>query len=199
MARKHRVLADISFHHVIQRGNNRRRIFDEEADYLYFKSLIKRYIARYQCRILHYCFMSNHVHLIVLILKGADMPKFLQGLNLSYCLYYKRKYGFTGSLWQGRYKNFPIEKDSYLLECARYIERNPLRANMVEDISKYPYSSYSYYANGSNDDIITANIKYEGLGRTALERQKNYISYVNEDRFYEKMVDKTLQTCPRRT
>ena len=140
--------------------------------------------------------MPNHVHFLINAIKGPDMPKFLQGINLSYTLYYKRKYKFTGSLWQGRYKSFLIDKDSYLLECARYIERNPLRANMVEYISKYPYSSYNYYAKGKNDDIIIENVIYKELGRDTKERQKNYIDYINQDRFYEKIIDKTLEMCP---
>lgn len=199
MARKPRIIADESFHHIVQRGNNRKAVFELNSDYSHFKSLIRKYLKMYQCQIFHYCLMPNHVHLIIHVIKGSDMPKFLQGINLSYTLYYKRKYKFTGSLWQGRYKSFLIDKDEYLLECARYIERNSLRAKLVDDISKYPYSSYNYYAKGRKDDIITTNIVYSNLGDSAQQRQQNYIEYLNQGRFYENVIDKALEMCPQRT
>jgi len=74
-----------------------------------------------------------------------------------------------------------------------------LRANMVENISEYPYSSYNYYAKGRKDDIITTNAIYNELAISPRERQKNYIEYVNQGRPYEHIVDKALEMCPQRT
>ncbi len=70
---------------------------------------------------------------------------------------------------------------------------------MVEQIPGYPYSSYNHYAEGKNDDIITKDPIYEELGKNAAERQQNYMDYINHDRFYEKLIDKALETCPRQT
>jgi putative transposase len=199
MARKLRIIADNTYHHIIQRGNNRQKVFKDNSDYKYFKLLIIKYLKKYDCQIFHYCLLSNHLHMLIHIQKGSNMPKFLQGVNLSYSLYHKKKYKFTGSLWQGRYKSFLIDGDKYLLECARYIERNPLRADIVEDISNYPYSSYNYYATEEDDAIITENIIYKELGDNAAERQRNYIDYINQDRLYENLIDKALEMCPPRT
>jgi putative transposase len=199
MARNPRIIADDSFHHVIQRGNNKRTVFEQGRDYIKFKQLIRRYISQYRCGVVHYCLLSNHLHLLLHVEKGPDMPKFLQGLNLAYTLYYKKRYNFTGSLWQGRYTSFLIESDNYLMECARYIERNPVRAGLVHEPSLYPYSSYHHYAKGKKEDIVTENIAYKEFGSTTETRQQNYQAYISQDRLYEKLIDRALEICPHRT
>src|SRR3989338_10445832 len=117
--------------------------------------------------------MSNHFHLLIQIMKERDLSRLMQGISQTYAKYHKRLYRTSGYLFQGRYKSFLIEKDEYLIGCDRYIERNPIRAGIVTDLSKYPWSSYNYYANGKPDDIITPDTIYEGFGRTLQERMKN--------------------------
>jgi putative transposase len=191
MPRKNRkdIIYDNSTHHVVQRGLNRSWVFKEQIDYEKFKELMKRYITQYNIAIYNYCLMSNHVHILLYVKEHANLPRFMHALSLSYSAYYRHTYKYSGYLWQGRYKNFLIEKDSYLLECARYIERNPLRAKMVEDLSLYPWSSYHFYSKNAEDNLITVNPLYEPLGKTPKERQNRYVEYVNEPRPYEKVLD----------
>ena len=115
----------------------------------------------------------------------------MQAVSLSYSAYYRKRYKYAGYLWQGRFKSVHIDNDSYLLECARYIERNPLRTKrrMVEDLSEYRWSSYNFYANGQTDDIITVNPLYNGLGQTAQARRVKYKEYILTPRPYEKILD----------
>jgi putative transposase len=193
MARKPRLVMDEGLYHVIQRGNDRRRVFRQEADYEQFYLLLKKYLNKYYSFLHHYCLMSNHLHLILKVMAAQDLPKLMQGINLSYTLYYKQKYKFTGSLWQGRYKSIVIEKDEYLMECGRYIERNPVRAGMVKDPKDYRFSSYKFYAYGEVSDIITQDIVYEGLGKSISERQGKYLDYVLEERAYDKVLDSVLK------
>jgi len=75
--------------------------------------------------------MPNHIHLLVQAQKAKDLPKFMQGILQVYAHYYRKKYCSAGFVFQNRYKSSFIDKDSYLLECARYIERNPLKLDRV--------------------------------------------------------------------
>lgn len=79
-----------------------------------------------------------------------------------------------------------------MLECGRYIERNPLRACIVKDPSQYYWSSHNFYAKGRPDDIITQNTLYNDMGKTLQERQRYYREYVMEARPYETIVDKAM-------
>ncbi len=196
MPRKDRfeTVCDGSIHHVTQRGINRARIFRTDADYLSFKRFMKRYLERYGVKIYNYCIMPNHIHILSIAAVASHLSKFMQGLLLSYGSYYRKNYKYTGYLYQGRFKNIKIEKDLYLLECARYIERNPLRVKckMVENLSEYRWSSYNFYADGKPDDIITVNPLYESMGNTAKERQARYKEYILTPRPYEELLDDVL-------
>ena len=180
-----------SVHHITQRGLNRSRIFKENKDNAIFKDFIRRYLGRFKIKIYNYCFMPNHIHMLIFAEEASHLSKFMQAVSLSYSSFYRKKYKYTGYLWQGRFKNFLIEKDSYLLECARYIERNPLRIKppMVENLSSFRWSSYNFYARGIPDDIITINPLYEALGKTPEERQDRYKKYILTSRPYEELLD----------
>ena len=197
MPRKDRfeTVCDESVHHITQRGINRSRIFRMDEDYLKLKGFIKRYLGYFKVKIYNYCIMPNHIHILLYAEEAIHLSKFMQAVSLSYGSYYRKKYKYTGYLWQGRFKNAHIDKDSYLLECARYIERNPLRAKnkMVEDLSEFLWSSYNFYANGHADDIITMNPLYAGLGQTAKERQTKYKEYILVMRPYEEVLDDVFQ------
>lgn len=198
MARKPRIVADGSYHHIIHRGNNRMKVFRDASDYNHFCLLLKTYLSRYPACIYHYCLMPNHLHILLQIKIGKQLQKLMQGVGLSYSIYCRKKYDFVGSLWQGRYKSIPIENDGYLMECGRYIERNPLRAKIVEDPGEYRFSSYGFYAHGDNSPLITEDILYEAMGSNAQERQKRYREYIMQGRPYETLIHSALrlEKCP---
>src|SRR3989338_10330805 len=157
MPRKPRILTDSGIYHLISRGNNRQVLFRESADfqaYLDFIGLVKK---EYTFHLFHYCLMSKHVHLVARFFDQEGLQKVMQRINLNYAKLYRRKYRYCGHVFQDRFKSFPIEADSYVLECGRYIERNPLKAKMVEKLADYPWSSYSFYASGGERPVITEN------------------------------------------
>ena len=116
----------------------------------------------------------------------------MQYLLFEYSRWYRRQTSYTGHLWQGRYKSPLIEKESYFLECGRYIERNPVRAKLVQDAKDYLYSSYRYYAYGEADDLIDEDPYYVHLGQSSEERQKKYRDFVKLDGPYDRIIDQTL-------
>lgn len=188
MARKPRLVLDDGCYHVMQRGNDRRKVFGDYGDYGYFCDLLKRYLRTYRSFLYHYCLMPNHVHLLLRVAKAEELSKLMQGINLSYTLYYKGKYGFTGALWQGRFKSIIIDKDEYLMECGRYIERNPVRAGIVKNPGDYVFSSYNFYSSEQKSDIITTDILYKEISANKSERQLKYRDYVLRERAYDKIV-----------
>ena len=192
MPRSKRMLYDGAVYHIVQRGHNKDRLFKTPQDYKVFKGIIKRYKERFIFDIYHYCLMPNHIHVLLKVRDGKELPRILQGITQSYSFHYRKTYNYSGYVYQNRYKSFLIEEDSYLLECGRYIERNPLRAGLVKELSQYYWSSYNFYAKGKFDDIITMNPLYEAIGATAQERMLKYRGYVLELRPYEKVLDKAM-------
>jgi putative transposase len=113
-------------------------------------------------------------------------------MNLAYTIWFNRKNGKVGHLWQDRFKSAVVEKDSYLLACGRYVERNPLRAGMVKDLKEYPWSSYRVYAYGKADGVTDRHEIYDAMGRESGIRQRTYREYVcsNRDREEQEIREK---------
>ncbi|MFH1440526.1 MAG: transposase [Candidatus Omnitrophota bacterium] len=194
MPRIARCLVDGGYYHIVTRGIDRRKLFRCKQDFESFYKIIQEYLKKYKIYLLHYCLMSNHIHLLVKAEKGNDLPKFMQSLLQKYASKFRKKYKSVGFVFQNRYKSKLIDNDAYLLECARYIERNPLRAKIVTELSGYVWSSYSYYGKGKTDDIITLdNSLYSSLAQTAQGRQEAYVKYIFEERPYDYIVDKTFR------
>lgn len=179
MPRIFRILPEEGALHLLTRGNNRQRIFEDESDYNNYLGFVKLYKKENKISVYHYCLMPNHVHLIVEITPESNLAKFMKQLNLAYLYYYKKKYSYDGHLWQGRYKSILISKDEYLIACGRYIESNPVKAKLAKNISNYPWSSYNVYAYGKKDEIVDYDPIYLESGRTKKERQRYYIEDTN--------------------
>ena len=184
---------DLGYYHIITRGNDRRSLFRCESDYVLFLRIVSRYLEKYSIRIFHYCLMPNHIHFLLQSIKARDLPKFMQGILQVYAFHFRENYGSAGFLFQNRYKSLSIEKESYLLECARYIERNPLRAKLCDDLSRYPWNSFLFYAEGKKNKIIkTPNPSYLQLSLLPKRRQLQFQNYILEERPYDEIVHKEL-------
>ena len=92
--------------------------------------------------------MSNHYHLLIEV-HEENLSKFMKQLNANYAIYFNKKYGRTGHLWQGRFKSWYVTDEAYLYTLMIYIEQNPLKANMVQKLGEYPYSSYHQFLNNN--------------------------------------------------
>ena len=192
MARKPRPHSESGYYHLITRGNNKKDLFYEREDFSCYLNLLAQSLSLHGIKLHHYCLMTNHAHLLIHSESPQAISKMMHGLQRSYVLYFRKKYQWTGHLFQGRFKSLPIESESYLLECARYIERNPLRAKMVQGPSDWPYSSYHAYAFGKTVPYIHFSQAYLGLADSEDKRQALYRDYLNQSRPYEDLVDKSL-------
>jgi hypothetical protein len=108
----------------------------------------------------------------------SSLSKIMQVMNLAYTAWFNRKNGKVGHLWQDRFKSAVVERDSYLLECGRYVERNPLRAGMVKDLKEYLWSSYRGYAYGKTDGVTDKHEIYDAMRRESGVRERAYREYV---------------------
>jgi REP element-mobilizing transposase RayT len=126
--------------HVISRGNRRQQLFFCERDYRLYLELLEEALARYGVRCYAYCLMPNHVHLL---LDGSQeaISQLLWRVNGRYAQWFNRSYGLSGHVFQGRFWSEAIESEQHLLELARYIVNNPVRAGLVADAREWPWSS----------------------------------------------------------
>ena len=141
MARKPRFVLPGYPRHVVQRGNNRQACFFDESDYRKYLDSLAEAAHKYHCQVHAYVLMTNHVHLLVTPTTDEGISQMMQSVGRRYVRYFNGVYRRTGTLWEGRYKASLVQTDSYLLTCYRYIELNPVRAEMVPDPGDYPWSS----------------------------------------------------------
>lgn len=174
MARKPRVFLKGVAQHVVQRGNNREPCFFAEEDYRFYLECLTDAAKKNGCVIHAYVLMINHVHLLVSPEDAYSVSGMMQSLGRRYVRYVNHAYKRTGTLWEGRFKASLVQSDNYLLACSRYIELNPVRANMVKTPDAYKWSSYSHNAWGEDDACITAHEVYQVLGDDAEQRQCAY-------------------------
>ena len=174
MPRRPRIILPNVPQHIIQRGNNRSVCFYADEDYGRYLDWLKEYADKTDCQIHAYVLMTNHVHLLASASTTEAIGAMMKALGQRYVQYINRSYKRSGTLWEGRYKSCPTQAEAYLLACQRYIELNPVRANMVQHPAEYKWSSYQANAQGADTEIIKPHALYKALGRDAQTRQAAY-------------------------
>lgn len=160
--------------HVVQRGHNRTACFFAEEDYRFYLHWLKEGAKKYGCEVHAYALMTNHVHLLMSPQQPDSLSRLMQSLNRRYAQYVNRFYRRSGSIWEGRFKASLIQAESYLLTCHRYIELNPVRADMVRDPGEYPWTSYRWHGLGQSNELITDHALYLALGTDENDRRAAY-------------------------
>jgi REP element-mobilizing transposase RayT len=146
MPRKPRIDQPGLLYHVIARGIERRQLFSDDSDRDFFLARLGRLACETGVQVYTFALIPNHLHLLIRR-NAVPLSTFMQRLLTAYAIYYNRKIGRAGHLFQNRYKTVICQDDVYFLELVRYICLNPLRAGLVEDISKlasYEYSAYAF-------------------------------------------------------
>jgi len=171
--------------HIIQRGNNRSVCFYTDEDYDYYLYHLKEQASIHGCDIHAFVLMTNHVHLLLTPEKENSASLLMKNLGQRYVQYINRTYKRSGTLWEGRFRSCLTQTDNYVLACYRYIELNPVRANMVVKPEDYKWSSYNVNALGLHSDIIVPHDQYLSLHSDEKTRSKVYKNlfkdHVSED------------------
>ena len=139
---------------MINRGNARARVFHDETDYRGFVKLLSAANERLPMRLLAYCLMPNHFHLVLWPLHDGDLGRWMQWLLTSHVRRHHCRHGTEGHVWQGRYKGFPIEPGDHLMTVLRYVERNALRANLVARAEDWPWCSLALLSSAARGEIL---------------------------------------------
>jgi REP-associated tyrosine transposase len=174
MARPLRIESAGAFYHVLNRGQRREPIVQEERDGERFVSDLSKLAQQYGVLIHGYCLMTNHYHLI-LETPHANLSQAVQWLNFAYATYYHRRHRLGGHLFQGRFKAILLDRGSCLEAVSRYIHLNPVRAGIVAEARRYSWSSCRYFmgAEKAPDWLQTQQI-LGGFARTVKAAQRRY-------------------------
>ncbi len=156
-------------YHVLNRGNGRNTVFHKDGDYAAFVKLLNEADERTPIRLLAYCLMPNHVHLVVWPQQDGDLSDYMMWLMTAHVRRYQLHYHSSGHVWQGRFKAFPIEEDEHLLTVLRYVERNAARSNLVQRVQDWRWCS----ASSAHADIAR-------LDPGPVRRGAQWLDYVNE-------------------
>lgn len=160
--------------HVIQRGNNRIACFYADDDYQTYLDWMAEYAKDTGCHVHAYVLMTNHAHLLVTPDNKESLGQLMRRLGQRYVQYINRTYRRSGTLWEGRYKSCLCAESDYVLACYRYIELNPVRANMVNHPGDYRWSSYRINAQGGSSSFIEPHETYEQIASDPEDRRLAY-------------------------
>lgn len=171
MPRRARVVFEGVVHHITQRGNYRQNVFEDDSDKRKYVEFIREYSEKYGMKIYAYCLMSNHVHFIAAPVKEDSLAMTFKYSNMRYSSYFNKKNKRSGHLWQGRFYSCPLQFE-HALEALRYVERNPVRARMVELPWEYEWSSAREHV-GFDGEIDTST---KDEGNKSVDRRQEPVS-----------------------
>ena len=137
-------------YHVLNRGNNKQVTFQNSSDYTRFVSLLRETTEKFAIRYFAYCIMPNHFHLIMKSTCEDHLSKCMHWLLTAHVRRHHKTYNTSGHVWQGRFKSFLIQENNHLLTVIRYIERNPVRAELVKHAIDWDWSSLKERKTGNN-------------------------------------------------
>jgi putative transposase len=192
MPRRRRIIVEGQAHHVTQRGNYQQYVFEDHFDYKQYCEIFQEYSEKLNVEIVAYCLMGNHVHFILIPETRDVIGKLFNIVNMRYAQYMNYKRKKKGHLWQGRYFSCVLG-DDHLLRAIRYVEMNPVRANMVVKPWEYLWSSARYRLKLEKDSLIKIS-NHEVVDRIKKD-VIDWRQYLEEDdhKMVEEMRLKTLR------
>jgi len=180
MGRPLRVASADVVYHVLNRANARRTLFADNGDYTAFERVLEQACDRASMRLLAYCVMPNHWHLVIWPRQEGALSRFMNWLTLTHTQRWHRHRQSVGEghVYQGRFKSFPVETNDYLLTVCRYVERNPIRAGLVERAEQWCWSSAWSWKHGGRGVPLSA---------WPVERPADWLQWVNEGETQEQV------------
>lgn len=185
MARMARVVIPDIPHHVTQRGVRRNDVFFDDDDYALYIQLLAESCQKHGTEVWGYCLMTNHVHLIMVPSSEDGLRASLGEAHRRYTLYINQREGCRGHLWQERFHSFPMDEE-YLLCAMRYVELNPVHADMVKRADAYTWSSAKAHLSGQDDKLVKV--------APMLDRVANWQAFLDSD-----LDDTTIEAMRKHT
>ncbi|MDR4504915.1 MAG: transposase [Candidatus Scalindua sp.] len=165
----------------MNRGRRRETIFPKKEDYIAFIEILKETVSAWNIKIVAYCLMSNHYHLLVQTPEG-NLSRCMRHINGVYTQRYNRRNRHDGQLFRGRYKSILLDSENYLTVLVRYIHHNPLRAGIVSRLEDYAWSSHKGYLSKSSQwNWLDKESFFELLTHDKSKRLKEYKEFMNEE------------------
>ena len=172
MARLPRLALDGQPHHLIQRGLNRQAIVADDIDRQRLLAELRESAALYKVAIHAYVLMDNHLHLLATPETGEGLSHMMQSLGRRYVAAFNKRHGRSGTLWDGRFRAAPMEADTHLLACMRFLELNPQRtAGFPSAPEDYAWSSAAHHLGRRRDPLVLDHALFWALGNTPFERE----------------------------
>lgn len=186
MARQARKISSTGYYHVIMRGNNKTKIFQDNKDKNYFMTCLQKVVEEELIEITAWCLMDNHVHLVVKA-DAHDLTTAFKRINIKYAMHYNWTYGTVGHVFQDRFASEAVESDAYLLMVVRYVHNNPVKAKMVEKPWDYRWSSYKMYQGSNLSEpmaLVMTHFKDNWRSFEAFHKEEDHQEYleIKEDR-----------------
>ena len=174
MGRPQRAAEGGYVYHVLNRANARMTIFEDDGDYEAFEQILAEAVERTGTRLLAYCLLPNHWHLLVWPHKDGELSRFMGWLTLTHTQRWHahRQSAGSGHVYQGRFKSFPVAEDEHFYTVARYVERNALRAKLVRRAERWRWGSLYRWLHGSAEEKAL-------LSAWPLSRRPNWVAHVN--------------------
>jgi len=161
---------------VINRGNDRREVFLKEGDYHAFLKAMAHACAEIPLPVLGYCLMPNHFHLVLWPQADGDLSRWMHWVQNTHVRRYHQHHHRSGHIWQGRFKAFPVENDEHLLTVLRYVERNPVRAQLTKRAEQWLWSSARFCTDAGK----VAEDRPSFLEIGPVQRPRDWLSWVNQ-------------------
>jgi putative transposase len=166
------------FYHVTLRGNHQQDVFREHSDRALLNAVVGRALCRHEAQIHAYCWMSNHLHLLIRV-SASPLGPVMRDIASNYARAFQLKMQTSGHLFERRYHATLIDVDAYLLAVLRYIHLNPVAAGLVRKVSEYRWSSHRAYAGGSGEPWLTTDFALAMFAQTRERAHAAYCRFVD--------------------
>lgn len=180
MPRKPRI-EKVGFYHIVNRGVAKTNIYLCNDDFLKFLEILQEASEEFAFEIYSFVLMTNHYHLLI-EMKKSNLSSALQKINSRYSIYFNNKYKRVGPLWQGRFKSWYVYDECYLKSLVRYIEFNPIKANMIQNIGEYRWAMSSY-------NFKFSMLNFELIESTSFDKELDDKELEKIDEFYRAKVE----------
>ena len=172
-----------NFYHIMVQGINKEFIFKNSTYIEKYLSIISKYLNDFPITILAYCIMNNHAHFLIFSENVNSLSNFMQRVNTSYARFYNKQNNRVGYVFRDRYNSQPIYNHSQLYNCIKYIHNNPVKANIVNHMCEYQYSSYNEFLRKRSLLNEKSLLMIFGTSKTDLEQFK-LIHENNENEYF---------------